>query len=218
MAGYRRTTETNTHTPQHPNHEWRGAAVPQAQAHTPTPQTPARSGGVQAERAHKHTHAPTAQPGVAGCRQNPSASTHTHTAHPSQEWRGTSRARTQTHTHPNTPARSGRAQQKTRAQGHTPTPQTPARSGGVQAERAHKHTHTPTPQPGVVVRSRNPSPQTQTHAAHPSQAPRIYGVQKSQNQLQSEILLFLSNYTIKSIFSGVSPPPPHPPNWKFSSP
>ena len=44
----------------------------------------------------------------------------------------------------------------------------------------------------------------------------IYGVQKSQNGLQSEILLFLSNYTIKSIFSGVSPPP-HPPNWKFSS-
>ena len=36
----------------------------------------------------------------------------------------------------------------------------------------------------------------------------FYGVQKSQNQLQSEILLFLSNCTIKSIFSGVSPPPP----------
>ena len=35
----------------------------------------------------------------------------------------------------------------------------------------------------------------------------FYGVQKSQNQLQSEILLFLSNYTIKSIFSGVSPRP-----------
>ena len=45
----------------------------------------------------------------------------------------------------------------------------------------------------------------------------FYGVQKSQNQLKSEILLFLSNYTIKSIFSGVSPPP-HPPNRKFSSP
>ena len=35
----------------------------------------------------------------------------------------------------------------------------------------------------------------------------FYGVPKSQNQLQSEILLFLSNYTMKSIFSGVSPPP-----------
>ena len=45
----------------------------------------------------------------------------------------------------------------------------------------------------------------------------FYWVQKSQNQLQSDILLFLSNYTMKSIFSGVSPPPP-PPNRKFSSP
>ena len=35
----------------------------------------------------------------------------------------------------------------------------------------------------------------------------FYGVPKSQNQLQSEILLFLSNSTIKSLFSGVSPPP-----------
>ena len=35
----------------------------------------------------------------------------------------------------------------------------------------------------------------------------FYGVQKSQNQLQAKILLFLSNYTIKSLFSGVSPPP-----------
>ena len=38
----------------------------------------------------------------------------------------------------------------------------------------------------------------------------FYGVQKSQNQLQSEILLFLSNDTIKSIFSGVSRTPPPP--------
>ena len=45
----------------------------------------------------------------------------------------------------------------------------------------------------------------------------FYVVQKYQNQLQSEILLFLSNSTIRSIFSGVSPPP-HPPNSKFSSP
>ena len=45
----------------------------------------------------------------------------------------------------------------------------------------------------------------------------FYGVKKSQNQLQSEILLFLSNYTIKSIFSGVSPPP-KPPNWNIPAP
>ena len=36
----------------------------------------------------------------------------------------------------------------------------------------------------------------------------FYGVKKSKNQLQSEILLFLSNYTITRIFSGVSLPPP----------
>ena len=76
---------------------------------THTPQTPARSGGVQAERAHKHTHTPTPQPGVAGRSGNRSPSTHTHTTQPSQEWRGTGGACTQTHTHPNTPARSGRA-------------------------------------------------------------------------------------------------------------
>ena len=46
----------------------------------------------------------------------------------------------------------------------------------------------------------------------------FYGVQKSENQLQSEILLFLSNYTIRSIFPRVSPPPPHPQNWKFCCP
>ena len=47
--------------------------------------------------------------------RNPSRSTHTHTAHPSQKWRGTSEARTRAHTHPNTPARRGGAQPKTRA-------------------------------------------------------------------------------------------------------
>ena len=44
----------------------------------------------------------------------------------------------------------------------------------------------------------------------------FYGVQKTENQLQARILLFLSNYTIKRLFSGVSPPP-YPPNWKFSN-
>ena len=86
----------STHTPQHPTQERRGAAETQAQAHTATPHTPARSGGVQAERAHEHTHTPTPPPGVAGHSRNPSQSTHTHAAHPSQEWRGTSGARTRT--------------------------------------------------------------------------------------------------------------------------
>ena len=139
--------------------------------HTPTPHTPARSGRVQAERAHKHTQAPTAQPGVAGRSRNPSPRTHTRTAHPSQEWRGTSGAATQVHTGPNNTATSGRAQPKPEPK-HTPTPHSPTWSGGVQAGRAHKHTQAPTPQLGVAGRSRNPSPSTLTHTAHPGQEPR----------------------------------------------
>ena len=197
--------------PQHATNHGTGTGARQHPTYTPTPHTPARSGGVKGERAHKHTHTPTPQPEVAGRSRNPSPSTHTHTAHPSQEWRGTSRAGTQTHTHPDTPAKSGGAQPKAepkhthprrtpqpgvagykqsgdtnthtprhpsqewrgaaeaRAQAHTPTAYTAARSGGVQAERAHKHTHTPTPQPEVAGRSRNPSPSTHTQTAHPSQ-------------------------------------------------
>ena len=101
---------------------------------------------MQAERAHKHTHSPTPQPGVAGRSQNPSTRTHSHNAHPSQEWRGASGARTRAHTQPNTPVRSGGAQQKPEAE----------------------HTHPQrTPQLGVAGRSRNPSPNAHTHTAHP---------------------------------------------------
>ena len=39
---------------------------------------------------------------------------------------------------------------QTRAKAQTPKPHISDRSGGVQAERAHKHTHTPTPQAGVA--------------------------------------------------------------------
>ena len=39
---------------------------------------------MQADRAHEHTHDPKLQPGVAGRSQNPSPSTHTQAAHPSQ--------------------------------------------------------------------------------------------------------------------------------------
>ena len=46
VAGYKRTSHTSTHTPQQPSQEWRGAAETRAQAHTTTPHTSARSGGV----------------------------------------------------------------------------------------------------------------------------------------------------------------------------
>ena len=84
---------------------------------------------MQAERPHQHTHSPKPQPGVAGCSRNPSQNTHTHGAHPSQEWRGASGAPTPAHTQPNTPARSG----------------------GAQPRREPKHTHPHhAPQPGVA--------------------------------------------------------------------
>ena len=147
VSGYQRSAHTSRHTPQHPSQEWRGTAETRAQAHTPEPHTPARSGGVQAERAHKHTHTPTPQAGLAGRSGNPSPSTHTHTAHPSQESPGTTAARTQARTHPNTPARSGGAQPK--------------------PEPKHTHPHR-TPQPGVAGYKRSAHTSTDT-LQHPSQ-------------------------------------------------
>ena len=163
VAGYKQSAHTSTHTARHPSQQWRGAAETPAQAHTPTPHTPARSGGVQAERAHKHAH-PNTPPRSGGVQPKPEPKH----AHPGQEWRGTSGARTQTRT-PKHPSQVRRGPAKTRAQAHTPTAHTPARSGGVQAERAHKQTHTPTPQPGVAGCSGSPSLNTQSRPAHPSQ-------------------------------------------------
>ena len=71
VAGCKQSAHTSTHTAQQPSQELRGAAETRAEAHTPTLHTPAGSGGVQAERAHQHTHSPTPQPGVAGRSQNP---------------------------------------------------------------------------------------------------------------------------------------------------
>ena len=90
VAGCKRST----HTAQHPGQEWQGAPETRAQTHTATPRTRAESGWVQAERAYEHTHSPPTQPGVAGRSQNPSRNTHTHTAHPCQDWLGASE-----HTH-----------------------------------------------------------------------------------------------------------------------
>ena len=181
VAGCKQSAHTST------RQQWRGAAKTRAQTHTPPPRTQARSGRVQAERPHQRT------PRVAGCSRNPSPNTHTHGAHPSQEWRGASGAPTPAHarsggvqparepkhTHPRRAPKRGvarckrsaqtstrqewRGAAKTRAQTHTPTARIPARSGGVEAERPHQHG------PGVAGCSRNPSPNTHTHGAHPSQ-------------------------------------------------
>ena len=142
MAGNKGGTHTSTHTAQHPSQEWRGAAETRAQTHTPTARIPARSGGVQAERPDQHTHSPTPQAGVAGRSENPSPNTNTHGAHPSQEWRGASRAPTPAHTQPNTPARSGGAQPRPEPK-HTHPRRAPQR-GVVGCKRsAHTSTHTP---------------------------------------------------------------------------
>ena len=140
VAGYKQSAHTSTHTPQHPSQEWRGAAKTRAQARTPQP-------GVAGYKrsAHTNTYTPTPEPGVAGRSRRPSPSTHTRTALPSQEWRGTSGARTQAHTEPQNHSQEWPGVAENRAQAHTPTPHIPARSGRVQAEGTHKHTHAPTP-------------------------------------------------------------------------
>ena len=120
---------TKTHTPQHPSQEWRGAAQNQTQARTHKQCTTQQGVAGYKRRAHTNAHTPTSQPGVVGRSRIPRPNTHAHYAHPSQEWRGTSRGRTKAHTPPITPARSNRAQ---------PNP---------EPKRTHPHC---TPQPGVA--------------------------------------------------------------------
>ena len=62
--------------------------------------------------AHTNTHTTTPQPGIFGRSQNPIPSADTHTATRSQEWRGTSRARTQKHT-PQHPSQDWRDEAET---------------------------------------------------------------------------------------------------------
>ena len=195
VAGYKRSAHTNTHKPQHPNQEWRRGAQTRVGANTPTAHTPARGGGAQAERAHKHAH-PNTRARSGGAQPKPEPKH----AQPSQEWRGTSGARTQTRT-PQQPSQERRGPAETRAQAHTPPPHGPARSGRVQAERAHKHTQNPntparsggaqqkaepkhthphrTPQPGMGGYKR--SAHTSTHTLkHPSQEWRGAAETRSQ--------------------------------------
>ena len=152
-AEYKRSTHKDTHTPQHPKQEWRGAAETQVQAHTPTPHTPARSGGVQTEHAPEHTHTP---------------------QHPSQEWRGAAETRAQAdRPSPRTPARSGGYKQSAHTAKHASKPQ-PGMSGckpKPKPSRTHhkpqpgkeggnrKHTHA-RPQPGLEGLPRRPDPNT----------------------------------------------------------
>ena len=167
--------------PESPSQEWSGGAQTRAEAYTPTPHAGGRSGGVQAERAHKHKHTPALQRAVVWRSKYLSATTITHTARPSQQWRGTSGARTQTHTHPGTKARSGGAQPKPELE-HTNPRRTaqPAVAGYMRS--AHTNTHTPKrsgqewrgaakarkPEPGVAGYRRSAHTNTRT-PQNPSQ-------------------------------------------------
>ena len=121
LVGYRRSAHTNTHRPGHPSQERPGTG--RRCTPTNTPKKP--------------------EPGVARRSREPSPSTHTHTAHPSQEWLGNRRS-VHTNTHrPQHPSQELLGAAEARAQAPTPTPRTPAGIGGVRAERVHNHTHTP---------------------------------------------------------------------------
>ena len=188
VEGYKQSAHTKTYTPQNPSQEWRGAAATRAQAHTPAPHAPTTSDRrPSGARTQQHTNPQKPQPGVAGCSRNPGPNTHTHTAHPCQEWRGTSGARKQTHTHPNTPARSGGEQPKPEPK-HTHPHRTPQPEVAAREKSAHTNTHGPkTPQPGVAERSRNPSSNTHTLTAHPSQEWQGRSGAHTQTHTQTDI-------------------------------
>ena len=82
-------------------------------------------------KAEKKTH-PDNPTKKGGAQPRPGPSTHAHTAHPSQERRGTSGARAQTRTPAQHPQPGG---------------------AGDHLGRAHEHTHTPIPLQGVAGRS-----------------------------------------------------------------
>ena len=141
-------TQRNTLNPYStkPNKEWRGAGEPRTQAHTPTLHGAARSGEVQAERAHKHTRANTPA-NIDGPR-----------------------AKAQTNTRaPRTPARIGVIQAE---RAHKPTRHnTAARKGVAQPTPETKHTQPDrTPQPRLAARRRN---NTNTHT--PTYLPQLAG-------------------------------------------
>ena len=173
-------TRTQTHAPGTPA-KIGGSVAGRAHKHTHL-NTQARNGGAQPKPEPKHPQAHrTPEPGLAGYKR--SALTNTHTPHPSQDRRGESQnpnpdtrtmklsqdsrlrggAPTKKHT-PKTPHLGMEVRAETPTQAPTPTPHTPARIGGVQAERAHQHTHPNTPAGigGVKAETR-----TQTHTHEP---------------------------------------------------
>ena len=129
-AGHNQGTRAGVKQQQPP-----GAANPGSGHNTQRTTTQEQAPG----NSHPTHHKP--EPGVAGRSENSSPSTHTHNAHPSQEWRGTGGARRQTHTDPNNPARSG-GRRDLSPNTHTHTTRTPAGVAGYKRS-ANTSTHTP---------------------------------------------------------------------------
>ena len=149
VAGYKRSADTNTHTPQHPSKQRRAAAETRAGAQPPTPDTPARSGGVQAERANKHIHPPLKT---------------------SQEWRGAPEMQAQAHTPTaHTPARSGGVQAE-HAHKHTNTPTAQPGMAG-RSRNPSPNTHTQIAHPSQEWRGTSGA-RTQPHTHRNTQARR----------------------------------------------
>ena len=110
---------------------------------TPHKPQPGVAGYKRSTHTSRHTPRHPSQE-LQGRSQNPSPGTHTHTAHPGQEWRGTGGARTQTHTHTNTLAKSGGAQPKsapTHTQLHRTARPGVAGCGRSAHKNANKHQH-----------------------------------------------------------------------------
>ena len=116
-------------------------------------------------------------PGVAGRSQNQSPSTHTHNAHPSQEWRGTGGARTAAHTHPKTPARSCGAQPKPEPE-HTYPRRT--HQPGVAGYKLSASTSTHTAQQPSQEWRGAAETRAQAHTPTPYTSARSGGVQAEQ--------------------------------------
>ena len=150
----------NRHTT-NPSQEWRVCRwSPHTNTHTPTPQpavvgrnqspnpkpkptlhNPARTGGVQGERAHKHTHRNTPAR-IGGVKAKTRTQAHSPTAHTRARNGGVQaeRAENHTHTHPNTAARNGGAQLKPErsTHNHTAHPVLARAAPFCQKERTNK--------------------------------------------------------------------------------
>ena len=164
----------NPHTT-NPSQEWRGTAEIRTQTHTPTTHTPARSGGVQEERAHQHTHIPTLKPRVAGRSRNPSPNTHTH-AHTPARSGGVQEEHAHQHAHHNTPARTCRAHPKPEPK-HTHPHRTP--EPGVARDRRSAHTSTRKPQHPSQVWQGAAETRAQPHTLTPHIPARSGGFRRS---------------------------------------